>query len=255
MGGNVCKCPECGAQLKVGKGGWIAKSDYPRLVGQDASTLKPDTPSRPARTWTKSRTWERTVQAVLAGGAASVFCLAIGKGQLASIIAPLTTCAYWFGSTLLGAENWDVAFRLLDFNKDGKIGLADIEHLVNAVLDKMFEPEDETVPAPESTTDRVQLGYAVDRMMPDRSLRRAVLSPDYPRYVTKNKLRQVARLHLEVNDRCNFSKRYCGEPFGDELTGVQDELERLGYIQRKGKAANAARIWTPEGERWLERFL
>lgn len=128
------KCEKCGQlhtltveMLKSSK--WTAKADYPHLVGERASKLEPigATTPKPVRAWTKSRTWERTVQAVLAGGATSIFCLAIGKPDYVSLVAPLTACAYWFGSTLLGAENWDVAFRFLDRNKDGRIDREDLQ--------------------------------------------------------------------------------------------------------------------------------
>lgn len=259
----MCECWNCGAEQNISKPPsttWTARSDYPHLVGEKASGLEPvgtATP-KPVRAWTKSRIWERTVQAVLAGGVAAILCRAIGDGQILGIVvpvntaAPLTACAYWFGSTLLGIENWDVAFRLLDRNNDGRVDRKDLQ----AIFDDWWEKGEskEPIPAPQSTTDKVQLGFQINRWMSDQTLQRAVILPECPRYVGKEKLRQAARVH-EINDgKCNFSKRGCGEPFGDDLAQVQNELERLGYIQRKGKAKNAPRIWSPEGERWLEQF-
>ena len=233
---------------------WTAQQKFERVDSEGPLVQTHPAPvTKPVRSRTKSRTWERTIQASLAGGAASILCLAFGQEQLTRIIAPLTASTYWFGSTLLGTENWDVVFRLLDRNRDGRVDFRDLQ----AFFDDWWEKgeADERTPAPQSTTDQVVYGYELHRMMPDRSLQRAILLPDYPRYVTKQKLIQCARLYFELDGNKNFSKRQCGEPFGDDIAQIQDELERLGYVAKKGKAKNAPRGWTPEGKRWLEGFL
>lgn len=137
---------------------------------------------------------------------------------------------------LKNRDHWrNVIFKIeeitrIDFTRDGHLG-------------------NPSAPPQTSSID-IPHGLHITRRMSDNTILYAVLMPDYPRYVVKAKLKKCARLYEESGG--NFSKRGCGSPFGDEIADAQDELERLGYIEKAGKAANAPRKWTGVGEHWLK---
>lgn len=256
---NNDRCPHCGHFMVAPGKVWTARANAQRWerVGSPDAPLTQTCPVKPRLP--RSVTLTRLGQAFAIGCCCSACVLPTSLNF--SFGLPLTlgallgvTCGTFILSVALGKENQEALFKLLDINRDGKLNMKDITTAVNVVLDEVLDDSDEPRPANEPQLDRVQLGYEVTRRMPDGTFRRAVLVPTQPRYLTAEKLRQVARVHEINNGKCNFSKRGCGEPFGDDLSAVQDQLEKLGYIQKTSKAANAPRVWTPEGERWLEQF-
>jgi len=255
------KCSNCGqahsvapvAQEKKSKS-WKAQSNTRRFEGTGHADLTQTWPPPAPRT--KSVTRVRAEQS--AGlGCACVACIFSLVSPLPNLVdvAIFVSASTFVLSIAFGKDNQEALFKLLDINRDGKLNMKDIEQAVNSVLDNVLEPDETRPDALQSIGDNVTYGYAVDRRMPDGAIMRSVLLPDHPRYVTKEKLKQVARLYFEMDNE-NFSRRQCGEPFGDDIAQVQVELERVGYIAKQGKAKNAPHKWTPAGERWLkDKFL
>lgn len=232
---------------------WTAQAQT--FSGSDAGNLTQTHPLPAARPASGKSTTRIRLEQSLAVGTACTLCAApliLPVPLLASATVAMSAFAFVL-SVALGKENQEALFKLLDRNKDGRVSRKDLQHIFDNWWDN-GESEDDTTPASQAVMDKVQLGYEFHRRMPDGSIQYAVILPEHPRYIGKEKLRQAARVHEINNNECNFSKRGCGEPFGDDLRQAQKELERLGYIKRTGKAANAPRVWTLDGERWLERF-
>ncbi len=182
--------------------------------------------------------FEAVVTGGLLGASTCALTLLLHEGVLASmgygVVTTLVAVSYeWMNSR----NHWrNLIFKIeevtrLDINRDGAVG------------NPSALPQTSSTPIPH--------GLHITRRLPNGTeTRMAVLMPDYPRYVVKAKLKKCARLYEENGG--NFSKRGCGAPFGDEIADVQTELERLGYIEKTGKAANAPRKWTEVGEHWLK---
>lgn len=207
-----------------------------RYIGSDAESLRqvhpPHTRQLPnlPNEIKASKTGQRLMQTCISCGTVAAF-LAFPN------VITATGMAVWFGSLLLGRDNWDVLLHLLDRNKDGRVDLRDVKDMLDWWKDG--DDEQETPPPPS---------------IPVQVIKGSETTFGAITGVTQEQLAEAARVMFSVvHTGKAFARSRVGHIFGsnEEFSRVQKEMITLKLLEGND---NAGYKLTNEGLTFLSRY-
>lgn len=195
------RCSKCGHYLVAPGASWTARADGHQWRGNSAKDLTKTWPIAAPRT--KSATRVRLEQSLALGVCSCACALATQMpGAVGTVVFVASTS--FILSVALGKENQEAIFRLLDRNKDGRIGLDDVRQVIDEMFPDDDVPQNVVVhePPPIILTDKKGA-----RPIP------GVAIPIVHKVVIRKATRTRKALEIEVGALCEFVRQAvkCGK--------------------------------------------